>query len=67
MKKGAYDVFNDDNYKEAQQFMETGIDNRIERGSQTVTYDSSGHSTMSSGLRSFSKANSVASNEYGNG
>ena len=29
LKKGAYDVFNDDNYKEAQQFMETGIDNLI--------------------------------------
>ena len=47
--------------------METNIGQLIERSSQTVTYDSSGQSTMSSGLGSFSKASFVASTEDGDG
>ena len=47
--------------------METDIDQLLERRSRTATYGSSGQSTMSSGLGSFSKASFVASNEYGDG
>ena len=55
LKKGAYDVFQDDDDTEVQQLMGTGIDQLLERCSRTVTYCSSGHSTMSSGLGSFIK------------
>ena len=47
--------------------METDIYNLIEWSSWNVTCESSGYSTMSSGLVSFSKARSVASTEDDNG
>ena len=66
LKKGAYDMFWYDNETEAQQFMETDIDQLLEQSSRTVTYGSSGQLTMSSVMGSFSKASSVASTEYVN-
>ena len=59
LRKGACNVFCDDNDTEVQQLMETGIDQLLERRSRTVTYSSSGQSTMSSGLGSFSKASFI--------
>ena len=59
-------MFWDDDDTEAQQFMETDIEKLVEWSSQTVTYGSSGQSTMSSGLGRFIKAIFVASTEYGN-
>ena len=59
LKRGYFDVFWDDDDTELQQFMETNIDHLLERSSRTVTYGSSGKSTMSSGLGSFSKASFV--------
>ena len=47
--------------------MNTDIDQLIERSSQTVSYGSSGQSTMIRGLGSFSKASFVASTEDGDG
>ena len=67
LKKGAYDVFWDDDDTEVQQFMKTDIDQLLEQSSRTVTYGSYGKSTMSSGMRSFSKASFVASTEDGDG
>ena len=67
LKKGAYVVFWNNNDTEAQQFMETDIEQLVEWSSQTVTYGSSGQSTMSSGLGRFIKAIFVASTEYCNG
>jgi hypothetical protein len=63
LKKGAYDVFRDDDDKEAEKFMETDIDQLLKHSSRKVTYgDSAGHS---SGLGSFSKASFVANTEDG--
>ena len=42
LKKGAYDVFWDDNDTEAQQLMETDIDELLEQSSRTVTCGSPG-------------------------
>ena len=56
LKKGAYDVFWDEDDTESQQFMETDIDQLLERSSPTVTYGSLRQSTMISGLGRFSKA-----------
>ena len=56
LKKGAYDVFWDEDDTESQQFMETDIDQLLERSSSTVTYGSLRQSTMISGLGRFSKA-----------
>ena len=67
LKKGAYDVFQDDDDSEEKQFMETDIDQLIERNSQTVTYGSCGKSTMSSGMGGFSRAIFAASTEDGDG
>jgi len=62
LKKGAYDVFRDDDDGEAEKFMETDIDQLLERSSKKVTYDASATSSLgSSGLGSFSKASFVAS------
>ena len=47
--------------------METDIDQMLEQSSRTVTYGSSGKSTMSSGMGRFSKASFVASTEDGDG
>ena len=63
LKKGAYDVFNEDDDKEAEQFMETDIDQLLEKSSRKVTYGESATSTLASGLGSFSKASFVASGD----
>jgi SNF2 family DNA or RNA helicase len=60
LKKGAYDVFNDDDDKEAQKFMDTDIDQLLEQSSRKVTYGDTATSSLSSGLGSFSKASFVA-------
>ena len=64
LKKGAYDVFRDEDDAEAKKFMETDIDQLLERSSRTVTY---GHTntSMSSGLGSFSKASFVTADADG--
>jgi len=59
LKKGAYDVFKDDNDEEAKQFMETDIDQLLERSATTVTYGPD-QTNLSNGLGSFSKASFVA-------
>lgn len=59
LKKGAYDVFRDDDDKEAEKFMETDIDQLLEC-SKTVTYGAT-----ATGLGSFSKASFVASTDDG--
>jgi hypothetical protein len=59
LKKGAYDVFRDEDDTEAQKFMESDIDQLLE-SSRKVTYDASGASGVGSGLGSFSKASFVA-------
>ncbi len=63
LKKGAYDVFRDDDDSEAKQFMETDIDQLLERSS-TVTYGNSTQS-LSKSLGSFSKASFVTSDVDG--
>jgi hypothetical protein len=65
LKKGAYDVFRDDDDTEAKQFMESDIDQLLERSSKTVSYGASAMSSLGSGLGSFSKASFVTSNEEG--
>ena len=67
LKKGYYYVFRNDNDTEAQQVIETYIDQLLEQSSQTVTYGSYGKSNMSSGMGSFSKASFVVSTEDGYG
>jgi len=64
LKKGAYDVFRDDDDEEAKQFMETDIDDLLKTSSRTVTYGKDNNS-MSSGLGSFSKASFVATGDGG--
>ena len=59
LKKGAYDVFRDDDDEEGQKFMETDIDQLLERNASTVTYDAKSTNLASSGLGSFSKASFV--------
>jgi hypothetical protein len=60
LKKGAYDVFRDDDDAEAEKFMETDIDQLLERSSKKVTYGAAVTSSLGSGLGSFSKASFVA-------
>ena len=67
LKKGAYDVFNADDDKEAQKFMDTDIDQLLEQSSRKVTYGETATSSLSSGLGSFSKASFVASTGEGDG
>ena len=63
LKKGAYDVFRDDDDEEAKMFMEeTDIDKLLERSAKKITYGTE-NSSLSSGLGSFSKASFVASGE----
>ena len=62
LKKGAYDVFRDDNDEEATKFMDTDIDDLLKTSSRTVTYGNN-NNNMSSGLGSFSKASFVASGD----
>jgi len=58
LKKGAYDVFRDDDDEEAKKFMETDIDQLMESSAKDVTYGKQ-QSNLSSGLGSFSKASFV--------
>lgn len=60
LKKGAYDVFRDDDDAEAKQFLESNIDQLLERSAKKVTYGNTNQSSISSGLGSFSKASFVA-------
>jgi len=67
LKKGAYDVFRDDDDTEAKQFLESDIDQLLERSAKKVTYGNANASSMSSGLGSFSKASFVADTGEGGG
>ncbi len=58
LKKGAYDVFRDDDDEEAKKFMETDIDQLMESSAKDVTYGKK-QNNLSSGLGSFSKASFV--------
>jgi hypothetical protein len=60
LKKGAYDVFRDEDDAEAKQFLESDIDQLLERSAKKVTYGNVNANSMSSGLGSFSKASFVA-------
>ena len=51
LKKGAYDVFRDDDDKEAEKFMETDIDQLLEISSKTVTYGAAATSSLGSCAR----------------
>lgn len=59
LKKGAYDVFRDEDDSESQKFMETDIDELMARSSHKVTYGADS-GKFSSGLGSFSKASFVS-------
>jgi hypothetical protein len=65
LKKGAYDVFRDEDDREAETFMESDIDQLLERRSKTVSYGASATSSLGGGLGSFSKASFVAETEDG--
>ena len=60
LKKTVYDMFWGDNVTEAQQFMETELNQLLEKSSWNVTYGSSGDPTMTSGMVSCSKTSFVA-------
>ena len=60
LKKGAYDVFKDEDDSDAKKFMESDIDDLLEQSSKKVTYGDNKGSSLSSGLGSFSKASFVA-------
>jgi superfamily II DNA/RNA helicase len=64
LKKGAYDVFTDEDDSEAKIFMETDIDMLLERNSRTVSYERN-QSSISSGLGSFNKASFITSDANG--
>lgn len=59
LKKGAYDIFRDEDDAEAEKFMESDIDQLLERSSKKVTYGPGAAETSGSGLGSFSKASFV--------
>ncbi len=59
LKKGAYDIFREDDDDEAKKFMETDIDQLMENSAKVVTYGQQ-QSKLSNGLGSFSKASFVA-------
>ena len=65
LKKGAYDVFRDDDDAEAEKFMETDIDQLLKHSAKTVTYGNSATQSIGSGLGSFSKASFVTNTEDG--
>ena len=48
LKKGAYDVFRDEDDAEAEKFMETDIDQLLEHSSKKVTYGASATSSLGS-------------------
>lgn len=60
LKKGAYDVFRDEDDTEAERFMKRDIDQLLENSSKKVTYGTTATSSLGSGLGSFSKASFVA-------
>lgn len=64
LKKGAYDIFTDEDDSEAKIFMETDIDMLLERNSRTVSYEKN-QSSISSGLGSFNKASFITSDAKG--
>jgi len=64
LKKGAYDVFRDDDDEEAKKFMETDIDQLMESSAKDVTYGKQ-QNNLSSGLGSFSKASFVTNTADG--
>lgn len=64
LKKGAYDVFKDDDDADAKTFMDTDIDQILERSSRKITHNSEG-SSLGQGLGSFSKASFVTSDADG--
>lgn len=59
LKKGAYDVFRDEDDEEGRKFMETDIDQLLESSAKKVTYGQE-QNNLASGLGSFSKASFVA-------
>lgn len=65
LKKGAYDIFKDEDDGEAEKFMETDIDQLLEKSSKKVTYGAASTSSLGSGLGSFSKASFVAETDDG--
>lgn len=65
LKKGAYDVFRDEDDKEAEKFMETDIDQLLALSSKKVTYGATATDNLGSGLGSFSKASFVANTDEG--
>lgn len=65
LKKGAYDVFRDEDDTEAEKFMETDIDQLLAHSSKKVTYGASATSSLGSGLGSFSKASFVTETDDG--
>lgn len=65
LKKGAYDVFRDDDDTEAEKFMESDIDQLLEHSSKTISYGATTTSSLGSGLGSFSKASFVADTDEG--
>lgn len=65
LKKGAYDVFRDEDDEEAEKFMETDIDQLLAHSSKKVTYGASATSSLGGGLGSFSKASFVANTDDG--
>mmetsp|Transcript_6483 Transcript_6483/g.12211 ORF Transcript_6483/g.12211 Transcript_6483/m.12211 type:complete len:1937 (+) Transcript_6483:1878-7688(+) len=64
LKKGAYDVFTDEDDTEARIFMETDIDMLLERNSRIVSYEKN-QSSLSSGLGNFNKASFIVSDANG--
>jgi len=65
LKKGAYDVFRDEDDTEAEKFMESDIDQLLAHSSKQVTYGAASTNALGSGLGSFSKASFVAETEDG--
>ena len=61
LKKGAYDVFRDEDDEDDEKFMETDIDQLLAHNSKKVTYGTS----ASSSLGNFSKASFVTNTEEG--
>ena len=65
LKKGAYDVFRDEDDKDAEKFMETDIDQLLEHSSKKVIYGTNSSESLGKGLGSFNKASFVANTGEG--
>jgi hypothetical protein len=65
LKKGAYDVFRDEDDAEAEKFMDTDIDQLLAHSSKKVTYGTSATSSLGGSLGSFSKASFVTATADG--